>query len=759
MPSTGLTHIVCAAAVLLSAVRAGAQTAPEPAGRSYEETYRDLIGLQPQPGAVAPVSGITIVRDAARFDLEQGTLALLSPVGGRVVAAAFVGRGTFRFEPPTLREREHLYRYVESETLEEEFTTLFLLFTDSTEAELRRAVTFGPASAGGSFAAVIKESLEDLGEKDAKEVEPDVMRALLNGGAPGLFFARVRRRHGDPFLLEVSPYAEEGVSLGRRRKERGVRPYTEPMSQFATANATDGLGHTATIRRYAIETWLPRDTWGNLSFAATAAIDIVADDLGGPWMGFRLYPELVVDSARWDDGTEALVFKGEKNPVLWVRADPAIGPGTSRTLTVSYHGELIERYGDAFFIRSSIAWYPHPLHGRHAATFDLTYHSPTSYILASVGDLVDSSSADNVLTSRWKAESPIRNASFNIGLFERREVTEPGVVPVTLLWSDEIRRREGDVGVDVSSSLKFYQSMYGDAPVSHVFATEIPYGHGEAFPGFVHLSWLTFLSTDKAGADEVFRAHEVAHQWWGIAVDFDSYHDQWLSEGFAQFSGLWYLQTVRGDNKRYFGMLREWREDLGRRHRWPVEKGSAGPISLGYRSQTSSTTDDYGIVVYEKGAWVVHMLRVLLLDLQTMKEDRFTAMMKEFYRTYRGRRASTADFRRVVERYTGIDMGWFFRQWVDGTAFPTYRVAYRVERDADGRYRVHLRVRQDGVPEDFEMYVPVSVDLGNDRWARLRVHVQGPETAIDLPPMPGEPRGIRFGELEAVLGEVKTEKW
>ena len=73
-------------------------------------------------------------------------------------------------------------------------------------------------------------------------------------------------------------------------------------------------------------------------------------------------------------------------------------------------------------------------------------------------------------------------------------------------------------------------------------------------------------------------------------------------------------------------------------------------------------------MVYKKGAWVVHMLRILMLDLKTMNEDRFTETMQDFYRSYQGQRASTDDFRRVVERHAGTDMGWFFDQWVYGTA-------------------------------------------------------------------------------------------
>jgi aminopeptidase N len=156
----------------------------------------------------------------------------------------------------------------------------------------------------------------------------------------------------------------------------------------------------------------------------------------------------------------------------------------------------------------------------------------------------------------------------------------------------------------------------------------------------------------------------------------------------------------------------------------------------------------------------VHMLRMLMLDLKTINEDRFTETMQDFYRSYQGKRASTEDFRRVVERHVGTDMGWFFDQWVYGTALPTYRVATRTDRlAADGQYRVRLQVQQEGVPETFLMYVPVTVDLGKDRVARVRVKVTGARSEITLPPMPAEPKAVRFNDLEAVLAEVKSGNW
>jgi aminopeptidase N len=311
------------------------------------------------------------------------------------------------------------------------------------------------------------------------------------------------------------------------------------------------------------------------------------------------------------------------------------------------------------------------------------------------------------------------------------------------------------VGADVAKSLKFFQEVYGPPPVRRFYATEIPDFHGEAFPGMVHLSWATFQNTAEEGWDEVFRAHEVAHQWWGIGVDFASYHDQWLSEGFSTFSGLWYLQNVRGSNEQYFDLLRRWKSSILLRGTEP------GPIWLGYRVFATKDDDlnDYQTIVYQKGAWVVHMLRILTLDLKTMNEDRFTNIMKDFYRKHEGRRASTEDFRKVVEKHTGADMGWFFDQWVYGAEIPTYRVAHRAEKTPDGRWKVKLRVRQEGVSESFQMYVPVTLELGKKQVARFRVKVAGPMTELELPPVPAEPKKVVFNDLEGVLAEVKSAGW
>ena len=102
----------------------------------------------------------------------------------------------------------------------------------------------------------------------------------------------------------------------------------------------------------------------------------------------------------------------------------------------------------------------------------------------------------------------------------------------------------------------------------------------------------------------------------------------------------------------------------------------AGPIWLGYRTQSSETGGDYNLIIYKKGAWILHMLRNMMIDLKSMKEDRFIDMMHEFYTSNLGKTPSTRDFQNVVSKYCGEDMGWFFDQWVYSTKVPEYKFSF-----------------------------------------------------------------------------------
>jgi hypothetical protein len=732
------------------------------------------------------VQGLTLRRDAIELHLEQGKLYLASPVAGRTVAAVFVGRGSVSFVPPTAVERRQLQRVVGDSALDSRIVAATFVFTDSSGAELERQLAFQPGVIDDDATGALNDTRDRLLDGRTRAVvATTLMTQLLNGYANGFFHVHVKREHGEDLMFAVDPEQAEQVELLRGGRERGQK--YQIVSQFPREADRKDSTPVPEERRWplAVEAYRIEATIAKgLDFSATGAIRLRSRRAGLRWVGLQLFSELTVDSVGSDVGGADTFYRAKGSPELWVRLGGPLDSGRTGTIRISWHGDLIgsgsvmrellpahrdPRFPPALdkwlFVKSSTWWFPRYGFPPQAADVDLTFHAPKRYRLASIGQLLESRVDGNVQTTHWVTERPADQVCFNLGEFEEFQITRAGIPPVTVQMNADGHRQLSrlllgqrdpgeDVGGDVANSLGFFTNVYGPPLFHSYYATEIPFFYGQAFPGLMYLSVMTFQTLDESGGQEMFRAHEMAHQWWGVGVEPASYRDVWLSEGFAEFSGLWYMQIVLKDNDKFFKKLRQRRDKIhARRH-------DAPPIALGARVGATDIPGDYPLVIYSKGAWVLQMLRNMMLNFRTMREDGFTAMMQDFYQQYRGRRASTRDFQRVVEKYTGISMDWFFDEWVSGTAIPTYILSWHSEpaSDSAGTYLLRLRVRQEDVPPDFVMPVPLRVVFGDSSEVIVRVNVRGQATEGTVRVW-AEPKRLELNPFESVLAEVKTEGW
>ncbi len=185
-------------AAVLPALLIAQRATPSPPGgaptaaSSYEERYAEVLALAPRADRVAQVSNLVLQRDAARFTLANGTIYLLSSVGGRTMGAVFQGEGTFSFSPPTRIEQDRLARFEKARSLDARMTELVLLFADTTLAELERKVKFSNGQVPEEVRDVVQKSLEYLGDEDSKSFHPDLMTAFLNQESNDLFYASAR---------------------------------------------------------------------------------------------------------------------------------------------------------------------------------------------------------------------------------------------------------------------------------------------------------------------------------------------------------------------------------------------------------------------------------------------------------------------------------------------------------------------------------------------------------------------------------------
>lgn len=762
-----------------------------PAAERYEPVFEQMQKLAPRADRVARVHDLTLRRDVIEFHFDSGLVYEATPVAGRTVGLVFVGSGSVSFIPPLVIERAQVKRVLGDSTVAARITAAAFVFADSTLAEVEHHLTFAASSGGGGPppAGPLGDLLDHLLDGRTRRVlQMTLMDALLNGQENGFFYGQVKRERGEDLMFEVDPEDEEPVQLLRGGHERGEK--YQLISQFRREEDRADTTGTAAERRepfqlagYRIEATIAK----NLAFSATVTLRLLARQPGLRWVPLRLFSEMTVDSIR---APAESLFRAKDSPELWVRlpAPPAArgGAGDTAVISISYHGDLIG-FGSVMreilqqlpnshdprlpaaldhwlYVKTSTFWFPRYGSPPQAADVDMIFHTPKRYHFAAIGHLADSREDGEVTTTHWVTERPADQVCFNLGEFEEVRIALPGVPPVTVQVNSDAHRQlgqllfgqrdpGGDVGHDVASSLGFFSAVYGPALFQSYYATEIPFSYGQAFPGLMYFSVGTFQTLDESGSQEMFRAHEMAHQWWGIGVEPAGYRDAWLSEGFAEFSGLWYMQVRLRDNEKFFKQLRATRHDIRSR------RNDAQPIALGYRvGNVGGLPGDYQTMVYDKGAWVLHMLRNLMIDLRTMNEEAFRGTMQDFYQQYRGRRASTRDFQRVVEEHAGMSMEWFFDEWVDGTAIPTYVLSWKAEPADSGRYTLHLRVRQEDAPDAFIMPVPLEITFADSTTARVRVNVHGPSVEATLR-VPGEPKRLELNALESVLAEVKTEAW
>lgn len=724
---------------------------------TYAEMRRAFLSSRPDTKQVYSVEGLMIDDGATLISLDSGTIVLGTEVQGRRYTAAFVGKGAISFTPTLLVERRQLKRFYPADVYNEECTTAFFMFTDSTLLSQLKGLSPSPVKIPKEVDGLFSTGLPLGYHGEDSTIDIQYARTLLNN-TPAHCFSFEAKGDGTYGCVVIhDPYADEPYTFTLSKWSNGQRRFT-PVNQCPPTTGrvySDDRGVKAGEQVYLAQHTMNIAFASDLSMRVVDRIEVQVLEEGTQWMNFDLMPQLPVDSVRLYRGERLTLEQRKGEGDFWVKLPARAHKNDSMTIEIFYHGRIVDRIGDFTFMSGSISWYPQ--HGwSQLGYFDLEFDHEQRYKLISVGNRVSSTEHDDRVTSRWVVGKPQRNASFNIGVFKEFEIKEPGIPSISIHHVST--SHEEDVALDVKQSMQLFTKLFGPLTISHIYATELPGYHGEAFPGMLHLSHEAFENFGDDFFAEQFIAHEVGHQWWGIGLDMKTYRDRWLSEAFAEYSALMYSQAASEDRSKFFRLLDETAEGICGRGSSTIGKPQDAPmISLGHRVSYGGKSEDYNNFVYYKGAWVVHMLRNMMLDLRTMKEDNFILMISSFFKAYQGKHASTDDLRMHIEKLTGKDMRWFFDQWVDNNQIPTYRVAWKKEHQADGTWKVTLRVKQEDVDESFYMLVPIKVAFDGNAVQRMRIAMTGAQAEIALPPFPQEPDDVLFNDLHSVLCTVKTE--
>ncbi len=742
----------------------------------------------------------------------------------KVFAAAFRGTGHLRLAPNLPTEKRQLVLHSGHEVLDTEFSEAVLVFTDNTFEELAPHLSFQPTDPGEL--RILYNERKNSWTHYGLNWEPRVLKGLLAAQPQphALFVAELNtRQHGWlTFVLDAAdPEEVELHQLDASQQRRSVwtkfpvegrdprHVFTEPLAR-----------HEYRVQRYALDVSVNKDA----ELKAVTEVQFTVRRPGERVLLFALDPNLRVSKVTRADGRDLSFFQPDDPHDRFFLGDylvvvsSAPFPTGENHLRFEYAGErVIRKVGAGNYFCQSFGWYPTFSDGRSGASltrnqfavrvdFDLTLRVPGEFLAVATGKKVDQVQQEDTYVTRWRSEIPLAAAGFAFGEYKVvtrqagetsievyanknphdafrslpmvgglgrfRNPTEVG--PVLLaLQSMNPSRLADEVAIEVGNSLQLMEKVFGPYPYSKLAVTNIPYAYGQGWPSLIYVSMLSFLDSfqrdafglrDHVQLTDTFRAHETSHQWWGHAVGWKSYHDQWLSEGFAEFSGMLYAM-LRREPGEYFRLLREGRQRLLEHDETQTVYEAIGPLYAGRRLSSADHPGGYPVVVYQKGAWVLHMLRMMLYDPQNTKnpDERFMAMMHDFTRTYFNQPASTEDFKAIVEKHMlphmDVDgngkMDWFFDSWVYGTGIPEYQFEYNVEPGPqEGQYLLSGVLRQSGVRSDFRSLVPLFFHQGKNMIRAGWLRVRGPETPFQTL-LPFRPDQVTINEGEDVLCIVK----
>jgi hypothetical protein len=528
------------------------------------------------------------------------------------------------------------------------------------------------------------------------------------------------------------------------------------------------------------------------------------------------------------DGSQ---LRRKGNDLVAVVFPAPLAAGHEMKLRFHYAGEVLSEAGSGLlYVGERGTWYPN--FGLSPAQFDMEFHYPANWTLLATGKPISRSAGDEAATndagpekvSRWTSERPIPVAGFNLGKYIRAEAragnilveaygtkaveksfpkARPEVLEQPSFPSAPGRKakplgpmvvtpplpspaRDAQAVADrAAQAVGSFAQWFGPYPYGSLALTQMPGELSQGWPGLVFLSSLGFLSPQEQSdlhLDPVTRAldnqvlvHETAHQWWGDLVLWKSYRDQWLTEGLANYASLLLLEQHKPAEFR--AVLEKYRRDLLSENKEGERLREAGPVNLGLRLESSHFPEGYRAISYERGTWLFHMLRMMLLDSETTAsrsrkerahtvanpEEPFFRGLRKARERYAGKRMSTEDLMQVFEEElpralwyeNRRKLDWFLEGWIEGTAIPELEARdVRIAEKTDAATVTGVIVQKDA-PDDLVTAVPVYATTAGGALVFLgEVLADGPETPFRLAG-PSDVRKIVLDPKQTILSAPK----
>jgi hypothetical protein len=705
--------------------------------------------------------GVSLRLEDFELRMDDGTL-YTTPDSLGPTAFAFVGRARVRFSPMPPAEREQLRQFAGEPAIDREVGWAFLRLHP---ADFHRAL---------ETAELVPDADPSPRRAEAERVWRERSQRTFTIDAP---------LPRSPWWLMPSPGdAVVDFPWGRKR----VLTYALSAGDPEDVNLFDR------DRRYQICTYPSGGRASRYSEDDRRVVDVLDNDITARFdperlevvathtmrvkvlaptstLRLRLHDDFRVASVTTEEGGNLLFFRVRDQGNLVVSLGPLAKREESFTLTTRYSGrhdpapvdqELVQiRTPDGDYVESAFvehppfvysnrtAWYPRPPN-EDFATARVRIESPAGWLGVTGGELVSLRTEAGRTRAEYRLEQPGKFVTAIVGRLADVGLRQEGDQSVRGFAGTRKRGDTLDQMLVAQQMMAFYAGKFGPSPYPTlglvVVEGETPGGHSP--PGLVYLQErppalrARTLPEDPSNFSDLagfFLAHETAHQWWGEGTAPANYRERWLSEGWAQYCAALWLRERLGEDA--------FRTMMDRMARWAARYDSSGPIHLGQRlGHLGQDARVFRAVVYDKAAWVLHMLRGVVGD------EAFFAGARAFLERFRYEKAGTEDFRAALEEASGRDLRPYFERWIYGSGLPVLLWSSRTEK-IQGGFRTTIDVR----PQDLPGPVPLQLTAATAAGSEERVVLLGTEGGSWTIDTGQSPRRVVLNENRGLLARLE----
>lgn len=716
--------------------------------RKYQDIYPQLgFPLDNAEGEVANISNFSYTKDVATFNFIDGEMHLLRFADGRPTTAIFIGQGEAKISIPNSVEQNSLYEISKKRNVDETFKVCLIRFADDLDLKLREKFTFKKEKLDWRDYNKARQAQSELFFRPVIYHEVDnhwqLLQSVFERNNDGYFWIDFNRYN---FCYDPNRPQQVRISY---EQEGGDQVITEAAIFQKKENNNYGnyqlsnISYPSRILENNSEITIGGLDGKQISICKSNLKILVEAD-STQFLSVFLHYNLKLDSLQINGNAGEYHRRKDFRQICLILPEFSKQDDTL-DVTLWYHGKHFDN--------------PLPsVENPSPSVNSFTFFIPKDFNLIAYGKNGSEKFDKRLKKIKATPEKPSRKYYYQAlpSGYDTVVATTSIGIEINFLKSKAITKKE-DCFIphkvyqsSVLAAFEYYSSNFG-GPQGTFSEFVLPFGYELSMPGMIKVPQIACVRDDyiqALGGFDMLAGKSVALQWFGELTNNQTMRESWLSYALPEYMMMLYLEDHL-DGGEFFSNLLIKRDSL-----YTIEERNFF-VPLAIENRVSQKIP-YETIKTSKGAWVFHMLRMLMIDTDDLSEKKFKKFMQEVIFRFNSKPYTNKWFKEIAEKHYGQPLGWFFDQWLFDSQLPTFDVKQKIY-SSNGEFFVDFDIQTKNVSKNFKAPTIMSIQFENEN-IFIRENLEYGNNSYKYGPFKTKPKKLSFNEFFSVLSRDKIKE-